>query len=432
MVTDKSEYIIIGSGAGGATLARELTRRGKQPLVIEAGVPEKSIGTFFDSTRFYDTQGLLLKMPKLSREGIILWRALMPGGSTMVSCGNGVRCLESELSELGVDISRELTETEAELKVAPLAERLLSDGSRMIRKAAAELGYPMELMPKFVDARACRKCGQCTLGCVHHARWTSLGYLEEAVSAGARIVYGTRCLSVRSSGGRVSGVTVKNMDSIQTIEAETVIVAAGGLGTPVILLNSGLSNAGTGLFMDLLVNTYGVTRGLNQVHEPAMALVNHDFYEEQGFILSPFVNHPAYVRFRELGVQGLRLRSDKRTIGIMTKIRDEATGQVFADGSVSKSVTPKDREKLDAGSKVSREILEKAGAAGIAVSRVQGAHPGGTSAIGRIVDGDLQTRQIENLFVCDSSVLPVAPGLPPILTIVALAKRLSGHLAPVD
>ncbi len=429
MAAQKFEYIIIGSGTGGATLARELTKRGKQPLVIETGKPETSIGTFLDSTRIYDLQGLLLKMPKLSREGVILWRTLMAGGASIVSCGNGVRCLEKELALLGVDIINELGEAEKELRVAPLAERLLSDGSREIRKAAAELGYSMEFMPKFIDAKACRKCGQCTLGCVHQAKWTSLEYLKEATAGGAQVWYGTRCLSVNSSGGRVTGVTVKGTQGLRTLEAGTVIVAAGGLGTPVILLNSGIKNAGTGLFVDLLVNTYGTTAGLNQVHEPSMALVNHDFYEEHGFILSPYVNHPAYVRFRELGAQGLRLMRDKRTIGIMTKIRDENSGQVFADGSVSKTVTPKDREKLNAGSRISSEILKKAGASGTAVSRVQGAHPGGTSAIGRVVDKDLQT-EIENLYVCDASVLPVAPGLPPILTIVALAKRLAVTIAP--
>jgi choline dehydrogenase-like flavoprotein len=46
-----------------------------------------------------------------------------------------------------------------------------------------------------------------------------------------------------------------------------------------------------------------------------------------------------------------------------------------------------------------------------------------------VVDNNLQT-EVNNLFVCDSSVLPIAPGLPPILTIVALAKRLAKLLAP--
>ena len=64
----------------------------------------------------------------------------------------------------------------------------------------------------------------------------------------------------------------------------------------------------------------------------------------------------------------------------------------------------------------------------ILVSKPQGAHHGGTAAIGKIVDSNLATK-VERLFVCDASVLPVAPGLPPILTIVALAKRLAKKLA---
>ena len=55
---------------------------------------------------------------------------------------------------------------------------------------------------------------------------------------------------------------------------------------------------------------------------------------------------------------------------------------------------------------------------------MEGAHPGGTAAVGVVVDSNLQTK-IDNLFVCDASVLPTAPGLPPILTIVALSKRLA-------
>jgi len=42
---------------------------------------------------------------------------------------------------------------------------------------------------------------------------------------------------------------------------------------------------------------------------------------------------------------------------------------------------------------------------------------------GRVVDEGLQT-EVDNLFVCDASVFPTSPGMPPILTIVALAKRL--------
>jgi choline dehydrogenase-like flavoprotein len=425
---DKYDYVIVGSGAGGATLARELTKRGKRPLIVEAGKLEKTVGTYRDSTRFYDAHGLgLLKLPKMSREGSVIWRTFMAGGSTMVSCGNGVRCLEKELSELGIILETELSEAESELHVAPIAERLLSDGSREIIRASRELGYTMELMPKFINQKGCRKCGKCVLGCPSNAKWTALDYLKEAEAGGAQFMYSTRCISANIKNGRVIGIKVVGPRGAEDIMADVVIIAAGGLSTPVILHNSGIKNAGTGLFIDFVVNTYGITDGLNQIHEPQMSMVNHDFHESRGFILSPFVNHPKIVRIMELGLRGLNTRDDK-IIGMMTKICDEPIGQVYPDGTVSKSVTEKDREKLNEGVRISREILKKAGAKKVFVSRVQGGHPGGTAAVGKVVDSNLQT-PIDNLFVCDASVLPTAPGLPPILTIVALAKHLAKFLA---
>ena len=53
----------------------------------------------------------------------------------------------------------------------------------------------------------------------------------------------------------------------------------------------------------------------------------------------------------------------------------------------------------------------------------RGAHPGGTVRIDDVLDRDLQT-EIAGLYVCDSSVIPEPMGLPPVLTIIGLAKRL--------
>ena len=425
---EKSEYLIIGSGAGGATLANELTKRGKSVSIVEVGKQEEKIGTFRDATRYYDSSSKLTRTPSHSREGVILWRTLMAGGSTVVSCGNGGRCLEQELSVLGINLEAEFTEAEAELHIAPIAERLLSDGSREIMRASKELGYCMEPMPKFIDPKKCRKCGQCVLGCSRDAKWTALNYLEEAVNNGAHISYGLRCSSVVVENGQAKGIRATGPSGEVELRSDVVILAAGGLGTPQILLKSGIDKAGTGLFMDLLVNTYGITDGLNLSHEPAMTLVNHDFYESNGFILSPYVNHPRMVKFMEFGIKGLTMR-DSQVVGIMTKIRDESAGQVYPDGAVSKSATDKDWEKLREGSRISTEILRRMGVKKTMVSKVEGAHPGGTAAIGAVVDNNLQTG-IDNLFICDASVLPTSPGFPPILTIVALTKRLARFLAP--
>jgi choline dehydrogenase-like flavoprotein len=85
---------------------------------------------------------------------------------------------------------------------------------------------------------------------------------------------------------------------------------------------------------------------------------------------------------------------------------------------------------LNKGAEISKEILLKAGvdSKSIFSTKIAGAHPGGTAAIGEIVDNKLQT-EVNNLFVCDGSVLPTSPGAPPILTIIALAKRLAKSLS---
>ena len=183
------------------------------------------------------------------------------------------------------------------------------------------------------------------------------------------------------------------------------------------------------VFMDLLVNTYASTHGLNLIHEPTMALVDLEFHEDKGFILSPFVNHSRGFRVAEAGLSGASA-SDKDLIGIMTKTTDQRAGRVFSDGSISKPVTPLDWQKLNEGSTMSKEILIKAGGdpKSIVVSKVSGAHPGGTAAIGEVVDKNLETK-LSGLFCCDASVLPAAPGLPPMLTIGALGKYLARQLA---
>ena len=427
MSEKKYDYVIVGSGAGGATVAMELAKKKKSVLVVERGIREEKFGSVMDSIRFYDFRGLTKSPPK-SKQGAILYRTIVAGGSTIVSCGNGVRCLEKELSEFGINLDQEFSELEEETQVIPYDERRLSGGSKMILEASKELGYKMEPMPKFIDPKKCRRCGQCIAGCTYDAKWTALDFLDKAVENGAEILYKTIVEKVSIENGKATGVSVKNDGGQTKIIADAVILAAGGFGTPVIMQNSDINATGTNFFMDLFVNTYGIAKGLSQTDEPTMALVDHEFYEDKGFILSPFIQQSRMTRLYDVGFKGMRMPTSG-LLGIMTKTRDDPSGDVYSDGSFSKPVTDKDRERLDEGSRISKEILLKAGAdeKSIVVSKIQGAHPGGTSAIGKVVDKDLQT-DVDNLFVCDASVLPTSPGMPPILTIAALAKRLAKSL----
>ena len=428
MNADRYEFVIVGSGAGGATLAMELSKRGKMVLVVDQGKPENEIGTLTDCFRYFDLN-YFTKMPPQSKDGVILWRTMMAGGTTVVSCGNGIRCLENELAEYGILLEQEFKEAEREMQIVDYNPRRLSQGSKKIMEVSKDLGYTMDPMPKFIDPTKCRRCGECAMGCKYDAKWTALDYLAESQENGAEVMYETRVSKVLRNNGKATGIRVSGPGGTREIKAEVVILSAGGIGTPIILQKSGVDEAGKGLFMDLLVNTYGVTQDLSQVEEPTMAIAYHGAYDSKGFILSPFINQHRLLRFIEMGMRGIFPKKN-RLLGIMTKIRDEPTGQVNNNETFSKPITENDWKKLKEGSLISKEILTEAGAdrKSIVVSKVQGGHPGGTAAIGKVVDKDLQTK-LDNLFVCDASVLPTSPGMPPILTIVALAKRLAKTLS---
>jgi choline dehydrogenase-like flavoprotein len=433
MNSARHDFLIVGSGAGGATLARELALRGKSVLVLERGKEQERLGGTIAALCFYDGHPLT-RMPRKSREGVILWRTFMAGGTTVVSCGNGIPCLEPELAAHGIDLRDALTEAERELGIVVPDPATLSPCARKVQEAARALGYSLEPTPKLIAPSKCSRCGRCVLGCSRDAKWTARRFLGEAQRNGARVVCGANVTGLIVEQGRARGVVAIQGRAERRYMADTVILAAGGLGTPVILRQAGVRDAGKGLFCDLLVNTYGLSGSpdIHMLREPPMSLYSREFRAEKGFIISTYINPSRLALWIELGLRALTVRAGG-LLGIMTKIADDNSGEVFADGSVSKRATANDRKKLNEGSSICAEVLRRAGCAprSILTSRIQGAHPGGTAAVGRVVDKDLQT-PIANLFVCDASVLPTAPGMPPIVTIVALAKRLAATLAGAE
>jgi choline dehydrogenase-like flavoprotein len=119
-----------------------------------------------------------------------------------------------------------------------------------------------------------------------------------------------------------------------------------------------------------------------------------------------------------------------RTLGVMIKLKDERSGEVGADGTVSKGLTEADRERLRRAEEVAGNLLRRAGCdpASIFTTPLRGTHPSGTVPVGPMLSRDLET-EVANLYVCDASVFPEALGRPTVLTIIALARRLARRLA---
>jgi choline dehydrogenase-like flavoprotein len=418
----ESSVTIVGSGVGGAVLAYELARNNIDVTVLDAGTFHK-LGTEMRSLNFYSRSSMLTPSEK-SLEGTELLRTIMVGGSSVVTIGNGIRSLEPELKAQNIDLTTEFEEAETELNIKSTPKNAMGQRTRVLMSAAEDLGYSVAPMPKYVNFDACRQCGNCHLGCIYGAKWTALQHLTQARKSGAKLVDSTFVQEIQYTNNDVSGVRISSTQGQSEIKAHTVILAAGGLGTPVILQKSGI-DAGKNLFADLFINTYGLVDHVKYDDELGMATII-DLHDKEGFILSPFLDTPLDMFLYLPLFQKWNSQRRHRILGLMAKTTDDAIGTVDGTGAIQKPITVDDRKRLDRGKQLSSEILTHAGAnpKSIFTSPIRGAHLGGTAGIGTVVDTNLETK-VSRLFVCDASVLPQTPGKPPVLTIIALAKRLA-------
>jgi len=395
--------IVVGSGAAGGTVARELAKNKISVTIIEKG-PAINVKNAY---KHYDIQNV----------GTEISSTVCLGGTTLVTLGNAVKDCSDDFIDFGIDLNPEFEEIERELSVSHLPDSHFGDGTRRIMESAEFIGFEVEKMPKFIDPSSCKPCGKCALGCPQDAKWTSMAFIEEAEKYGARIIENTTVTDIIVSDGKVSGV--KSFDKI--FEADIVILAAGAIETPRLLQKIGI-NAGNKLFVDTFVTVGGVLENIKFNNELQMnAIIKFD-----NFIIGP---HFTDVLVNDLQIHKAR---KKDVLGLMVMIKDEPSGKVTPD-EVIKFNTANDLALLTEGSAIATSILVEAGVnpKTIVSTHARGAHIGGTASIGDFVDKNLQT-EFEGLYVADASVFPNAPGAPPVLTIIALAKRLANHLKKTD
>lgn len=410
------DYIIVGGGHCGLILAKELSDKNKKVLVLEKGRFLSRVGNVWDAATYFDKCALAA-----SRQGVTIYRTFGVGGTGVVGCGNAVEFTDKEHEAIGIDFKSELAELKKEsyvhLEGLPSA---VGKASQRIMQEANNLGYSMGLMPKFNKTGKCMSCGQCAVGCKYGVKWNSRDSYNLIKNGSVDLITDFSVKKIVELNGRVEGV--EGEDGKMYL-ADKVILSAGGIGTPIILQNSGLA-AGDNLFVDAFTMTYGVSKEYNQRKELPMSVVCTRFHESDGFVMAPFVDPNFIGLFTGLQFSKLaHIFGIDKLMGIMVKINDDNIGRVNRDGSIDKEMTASDQNKLKKGSDIAKEILVKCGVnpKTIFVTKVKGAHPGGTAAIGKVVDKNLQTK-IKNLYVCDCSVFPFAPGLPPMLSLIALTK----------
>jgi len=430
MIKQKKDIIVVGSGPGGATIARDLTLKKKDVIIIEQGKDNPPKGTAFSAFHYLGGSSLWGKGFILTKEGYQMIRGITTGGSSMLYLGCAWDPPFALFEKYNIDIQMECQEIKDELCVQTIPDHLLGPRAKALTQSATSLGYQWEKIPKFLNADHCQtNCNCCMFGCPHHAKWHARDWILDAVSHGASFENQMKCEKVIIENQRAVGIIAvdQHNNEIQ-IEADCVILSAGGIGSPSILKRSGIEAAGESFFFDPFIQVIG---HMDKPFQPSkeFPMVTGFHLEDEGIMITdmstPFSVYANNVVF---ALKPQHIFSMGTSIGLLLKVRDDIQGKITKDEKImSKPLTMNDKNKLEKGRAICENILSYMGAKKIWASKVAAAHPGGTCRIGHLLNHNLET-DCKNLFVVDASVIPEPWGLPPTLTIISLARRLSRYI----
>lgn len=473
------DVVVVGTGAGGAVVGRELAERGYAVAFVEEG--EHYRRDAFDG-------GLVRAHQRFYRAAASVGNVVMPifigrlvGGSTAINGGTCFRTppwvLDRWCEELDTDeLSREAMEpwferVESILDVAPAAQPENGPIAGVIARGCDTLGWRHFAIRR--NARGCTGLGFCDLGCGTDAkRSTNISYIPSALEHGALLFTGFRVERVVVENGRAVGVEgLSSNGQRHRVRARAVVLAGGSVPTPLMLLAQGLANSSGQVGRNLTLHPSTSVAGLfDEVIDPA----NHipqgygcDHFLRDGQLIAAAQPTPN-VAPQIFQLSGRRLMDVldnlEHIASIGLCVRDAtANGRVWRTvggrPAITYSITPQDRDSLHSGMVRMLEILVAAGAKRLYAGRASlpmfeageldafrrslpspsdlslaSYHPLGTCKMGRhpktsVVGLDHQTHDVRGLYIVDGSTVPGAPGVNPQLTIMAMATRAAAKLA---
>jgi choline dehydrogenase-like flavoprotein len=429
-----ADVVIAGAGPGGCVLARELSKKGKKVVLIEQGTYSKAF--------FGNPLGILYRLEKSphlfptkrTAEGysVILGRGV--GGGSLLYAGSAFLPGKEYWKEYGIEFEQEMIDEAArETWYAMPPDEFVGQGSRRIMQAANEIGIPFERVARHVDFSKCKVgCDLCVMGCPRDAKWTAMGYADEAVENGATLLTSTKVTDIIVENGVAGGVRAKGKGGEYRINAKVTICSCGGVHTAELLQGIGIKDAGGWFTGDPTTFTFGFLKeDKGNAYEHNMAVGWHD--EENGVVFcamaAPMISWHMQFFQDELFKYLARIGKYKKVMSVFEKVSDEGVGKCYPGGKTSKTFTDKDWKVFNYARQTAEKILAQAGCDPDDIHHADFVlgHPSSTVKVGVLLDTNLET-QVKNLFCCDTSVFPKAPGRPPALTVVVLGKRLAKHL----
>jgi len=485
-----TDVLVIGSGAGGGVVAGEVTAAGLDVIVVEKG------GYYADSDfhsreresteNLYERRGVLTTADL----GVHLLAGSTLGGGTTINWTTSLCTPDYVLREWAKDYgfaAAESLDFQRSMDAVMQRVHVNTDESApnplnaALERGCKALGYHVGVIPR--NVKGCEDCGFCNYGCPFGAKQSTLKtYLQDAFNRGARIIVNAEVRRILHRGGVAHGaeISVKNLDGgIQklTIQAKIIVVAAGAVHSPAILMRSGLSNSNIGANLHI----HPVTAIFSQFDEPMMGWrgapqtrVSQQFVNLDGRGYGVWLEtapvHPG------LAAQAFPWRSGRTHKQNMQRLdhysnliilaRDFHGGQVRVDKrgepTLHYKISAYDARHLMHGLIEALKIHHAAGAKVIygPHNRLQAYHDGNfedfltgvraagydsnaialfsahqmsscrigaSSRLGAITP-EGETYEVKNLYVADGSALPTAAGVNPMLSIMATAHYIAQQI----
>jgi len=419
-----NQVLVVGTGAGGASAARAL-QGPMQVTMLEAGGEFRRLRLGIPSVERLHRTRLpipawaipLIYQPMQVRTtpDMMLVNGTGVGGTTTIATGNGVR-MDADLRALGIDLDPEFEQVYADIPVTTNHQRQWRDSTRGLFEIAATMGLEARPMPKMGVAERCVHCGRCVLGCPTGAKWDSRAFVRDALARGAGLRTRTVVERLVVADGRATGVVARENWRRRFYPADTVVLAAGGLGTPSILERSGIRSDPT-LFVDPVLCVAGLVPEIRAFDEIAMPFV----IQQDRYILSPYFDYLSFLLDRRWWHPAADI------VSVMVKLADDTEGAIEGR-RIRKALTADDRLRLGKALAVATEMVERIGVpkGKTFTGLVNAGHPGGMLPLTRDQAASLHDDRLpSNVYVADATLLPRALGNPPILTVVALATRIA-------
>jgi choline dehydrogenase-like flavoprotein len=486
--TVRADVCVIGTGAGGAPVAKELAEGGMSVVMLESG---RRYTTDEFTARPRDMTALLYRdagqTVTFGNVPIVLPLGEGEAGTTLINSGTCFRTpdviLDSWSERFGLDgmspdeLDPYFRRVEREVHVTQVPEDLAGNNALVIKRGAEQLGWSGDFI--FRNASGCVGSGVCAFGCPTSSKLhMGLTYVPRAWDAGATSYTECKAEKLLIERGRVRGVEAKTAGGGRLrVECDLVVVACGTLYTPVFLRANGLGTESGELGNNLALHpATGVRARFGERIDMARGVPQSYYIDEfcdEGIMFEGAAGPPDYAAMsfpfsREEHRARMLDYLHIAQFGVMVSDTSRGSVRALPGGTLRMAydLNDDDLRTFKRGIELLCECYWAAGAEeiyppieGLGVLRdgdldsvrrhdlrpheltLMAFHPMGTARADArpqhgVVDGDLKLHGVDGLYVSDASVLPSSLGVNPQVTIMALATRLAygllGKRAPVD